>query len=104
MELLEAAQRFKRWIQEQPENMDLRKAYCQDVSRVGWADALPSRTTRWSIFAAANTALGLLTSPLTGVVGGLALSTLDTFLLDRIVKGWRPNQFIEGPLKKFTSS
>jgi hypothetical protein len=24
-------------------------------------------------------------------------------LLDKILKGWKPNQFIEGPLKQFLS-
>lgn len=36
-----------------------------------------------------------------GTVTGLALSAADTLLLDRFIKGWRPNQFIEGPLKEF---
>jgi hypothetical protein len=104
MTLLEAAEQFKRWIRDQPEDEDLRKAYCHDIARVSWADKLPSRTTRWAIFAAANTALGLLTTPVAGVVGGLALSTLDSFLVDKIIKGWRPSQFIEGPLRTFTST
>lgn len=56
---------------------------------------------RWSIFAAANLALGLATTPVAGVVGGLGLSVLDSLLLDKIVKGWRPNQFIEGELRHF---
>ena len=101
MRLLESAEKFKKWIRRRPEEADLRQEYCRSVSHVGWADKLPVKRMRWSIFAAANLALGLATTPVAGVVGGLGLSVLDSLLLDKIVKGWRPNQFIEGELRHF---
>lgn len=36
-----------------------------------------------------------------GTLGGVALSALDSFVLDRMLKGWKPNQFVEGPLRRF---
>ena len=33
-------------------------------------------------------------------VGGLTLGALDTFCLDKLISGWRPNQFIEDEVKK----
>jgi hypothetical protein len=101
MRLLESAQQFKDWIQNRPEDTDLRREYCRSISRIEWADLLPTKNIRWSIFAAANITLGLATTPIVGIVGGLGLSVLDSLLLDKIIKGWRPNQFIEGDLKNF---
>jgi len=34
---------------------------------------------------------------------GVALSAADQFLLDRLIKGWKPNQFIEDELRGFVS-
>lgn len=101
MRLLQAAERFKDWIQGRPDDADLRREYCRNISRTDWADTLPTKSVRWSVFAAANVALGLATTPTAGILGGLGLSILDSLLLDKIIKGWRPNQFIEGDLREF---
>jgi hypothetical protein len=47
--------------------------------------------------------LGATASPVAGAIAAAALSAGDAFLLDKILKGWKPNQFIEGPLKQFLS-
>ena len=36
-----------------------------------------------------------------GTATGVAISAADAFLLDRLLKGWKPNQFIDDSLKKF---
>ena len=41
------------------------------------------------------------TNPITGTAAGTALSLADSFLLDKLIKGWKPSQFIDGPLKDF---
>lgn len=101
MRLLKSAETFKDWVQGHPEDADLRREYCRSISHVDWADMLPAKSIRWSIFAAANIAVGLATTPAAGIIGGLGLNVLDSLLLDKIIKGWRPNQFIEGELRAF---
>jgi hypothetical protein len=63
-------------------------------------DGLPAKSLRWLIF----TGAGLLLGGIPGAVG-LVASTLsgasDTFLVDHLVRGWKPNQFVEGPLREF---
>jgi hypothetical protein len=44
---------------------------------------------------------GLLFSPLAGTAVGIGLSAGDSFLVDKLIKGWKPNQFVNGPLKEF---
>ena len=38
---------------------------------------------------------------LSSPVGGAALGAADSFLIDHLIKGYRPNQFVNGPLAKF---
>lgn len=91
--LVEKAERFKKWLREQDEDEHLRKAYLREVLHVEWADTLPTKTLRWLLFTAAGLPLSALAS--------VGLGAADAFLLDRVIRGWKPNQFIEGPLKDF---
>jgi len=97
-QLVSKAQKFKDWLKKQDSTEDLRKSYLQEVSHVDWADKLPPKSLRWLLFTAAGIALG---GTAIGTVVGTALSAADSFLLDKLIKGWKPNQFIEGPLKQF---
>jgi hypothetical protein len=45
--------------------------------------------------------LGAIAAPEIGIASGIALNAADYFLIDRLIKGWKPNQFIEGALKDF---
>ncbi len=97
--LIDASARFKRWLKDKDPSADLLKEYCREMSRLEWADKLPTKALRWLVFAA----LGAATATLNPLVG-LGLSAVDPFLVDRLVKGWRPNQFVEGPLRKFLAN
>lgn len=101
--LVEKGQRFQEWLVKHGNDKDLRSSYCQDVSRVDWADKLPPKSVRWLIVSAATTALGFIGGPVAGTAAATALSAADFFLLDKMLKGWKLNHFIEGPLKQFLS-
>jgi hypothetical protein len=38
-----------------------------------------------------------------GTSAGISVGAADSLLLDRLIKGWKPNQFIDGPIREFTS-
>jgi hypothetical protein len=40
----------------------------------------------------------LLPPRLLGTAAGVAISAVDSFLVDKLVKGWKPHQFIESDL------
>jgi hypothetical protein len=101
LKLVQEAQKFKEWLKKQDESADLCKEYCREVSRVDWADKLPPKTFRMLLFNAAGLAISASTSPIGGVAAGLGLSLADNFLLDKLLKGWRPDQFVNGPLRDF---
>jgi hypothetical protein len=102
IQLLPKAEKFKDWLRKQGATEDLRSAYLKEVAHLDWADKLPPKSLRWLLISAAGLGLGAaIGATAVGTAAGLALSAGDTFLLDRLLKGWKPNQFIEGPLKQF---
>lgn len=100
--LLEEAKKFKHWIRGKDVDASLLKEYYNEVTKKSWADKLPNKIARWSIFAACGIAIDLYTGGSgVGTVAGLTLSATDAFLFERIINGWKPNHFIEGPLEGF---
>lgn len=101
VKLVQQAQRFKEWLRKQSDSTELSHNYCREVSPLDWADKLPPKALRWLIMSGAGLGIDAVVGGPWGTVTGLVLSAADTLLLDRFIKGWRPNQFIEGSLKEF---
>jgi hypothetical protein len=99
--ILERAQQFKSWLSGLPDSKDLIKQYHKEVTADSWIDRLPGKSTRWMMFAAAGLGIDASGAGGVGTAAGVALSALDTFFLDRLLKGWKPHQFVEGALRKF---
>ncbi len=91
--LLKASRKFKDWLQQQEPSVSLIHEYHKALEKETWLDKLPTKAMRFLIF----TGGGLLVP----VLGSLGLSAADTFLVDRLLGGWKPNQFVNGPLKGF---
>lgn len=94
VELLESADKFRHWLREQPPDASLVRAFYQETIKDSWAEKLPTKTMRWAVFAG----LGLVVGGL-GPAAGVALGAADAFLIDKLIKGWKPHQFVEGDLK-----
>lgn len=98
LRLIESARRFKDWIAQQPDNADIAREYLQEVSRLEWADKLPPKILRWLLFSGIGGAAGFFTTPTAGAIAGAGLNAIDSFVLEQLVKGWKPNQFVEDKL------
>lgn len=92
LELLSAARKFKAWLKSKSPDESLLTAYVEDINSIGWLSRLSGKTIRYG--------LGLAAGALDPVIAA-AISAADTFLLDRIVAGWRPNQFISKKVRPF---
>jgi hypothetical protein len=90
--VLRKAREFKKWLRGQNPDANLLTEYLDGVTRESWVSTLPVKIFRY-IF---TTGVGVV-EPVSGAVA----SAIDGFLIDRLMKGWRPNQFIEGPLRNF---
>ncbi|HWY09118.1 MAG TPA: hypothetical protein VNY24_19810 [Candidatus Acidoferrales bacterium] len=99
--LVQKSRQFKDWLKQQDPSADLCKEYCREVSRLDWAEKLPPKSLRWLLVNGAGLVAGAVASPVAGAAASVGIAAADGFLLDKVLKGWRPNQFIEGPLKKF---
>ena len=66
-----------------------------------WADKLAPKGIRWLLIWLAGLAVDAVAGSHVGVAGSVGLSAADALLFDKLIKGWRPNQFIDGPLKDF---
>jgi hypothetical protein len=99
--LLAKADRFKQWVNEQAPDGDLARAYIDQVTSTSWRTGSTTKTLRFILFNAAQIAAGAAIAGPGGVVAGVALAATDSYLLDRLLTGWRPHQFVRGPLEKF---
>jgi hypothetical protein len=101
LNLLDESRKFKDWLKGASPEKGLLKEYYDAVTKQGWLDKLPNKSARFGLMTGAGIALGFITGGLAAAAGGIALGAADTFLLDRVIRGWRPNQFVEEDLKTF---
>jgi len=99
--LLGEADRFKEWVQGQPPEGDLAKAYVDEVTNCSWRTGSAVKNLRFILFNAAQIAAGAAIAGPAGAIAGVALAATDSYLLDRLLTGWRPHQFVRGPLERF---
>ncbi|HAX2143312.1 TPA: hypothetical protein JW638_004326, partial [Escherichia coli] len=92
LELLSKANKFKNWLKNKSPDKNLLSNYVDDISKTGWMGSSYGKALRYIV----STGAGII-SP----ASGLAISALDTFLLDRLSAGWKPNQFVTSKLKPF---
>lgn len=92
IELLSAARKFKVWLKSKSPDESLLAAYVEDINSIGWLNGMSGKTVRYG--------LGLVAGALDPAIGA-TISAADTFLLERLLAGWRPNQFISKKVKPF---
>jgi hypothetical protein len=96
---------FKEWVKRQPDDGDLRDQFCRELMHMSWIEKLPPKLLRFVLFNSASATISLTTTqPAVALASGLALSAFDSLLLDRILKGWRPNQFVQERLRNSAGS
>jgi hypothetical protein len=92
LRMLDKSQKFRDWAKGVNPDEKLVKEYWNEVSSKGWISKLPTKILRYIL----GTTIGAI-EPLTGH----AVSVADSFLLEKILGGWRPSHFIDRTLKPF---
>jgi hypothetical protein len=103
-QILDKAEKFREWMKNIGENKNIIQEYHNAVTSKTWIDKLPSKAFRWSFFTSAGLLLDAILTNGLGTALGLGLSLGDALLLDKILKGWSPNVFIQNELKPFAKS
>ncbi len=94
LSLLDKADNFRDWIHGLDSNSSLLHEYHDAITKDSWLGSLPIKAFKFALFQG----VGLCTTPIVGVT----LSAADTFFMDKILQGWKPSQFICGPVRQFT--
>lgn len=101
LKLLDDAQKFKEWLRKANPDEKLASEYFDAVTRDTWVDKLPTKSVRWVITTGLAAAVEAFYPTGTAMAAAQGLSLADATVLDRILKGWKPDQFVEGPLSEF---
>jgi hypothetical protein len=100
LKVLQKAKRFKEWIVKVHPDANLIQNYYEEVTKKTMLDKLPGKTTRWALFTGLGLAADAVATGGVGALAGTALGALDTFYIDKLISGWKPNQFIEDEVRK----
>lgn len=94
--LLGSASEFRKWIAVQNPNSDLIQEMLKEKTKTGWLEKVPVKAARFGVFTGAGFVADLFAPGSSAV-----LSAADAFLVDRLLKKWRPHFFVENKLRGF---
>jgi hypothetical protein len=103
LKLLDNSDRFRGWIADQPADASLLTAFYDEITKDSWVDKLPPKTIRFSIFTALGYTIDVVGAGGLGTLASLGVNAVDSFLVDRLIKGWKPHQFVNKSLKPLFS-
>ncbi|WP_438393629.1 hypothetical protein [Caballeronia sp. DA-9] len=92
LQLLSSASRFKNWITSVNIDENLVSAYMKAILSEDQVQGIKGKTLRYAL----TTGAGFM-NPVVGVLTSLA----DTFLIEKLLSGWRPNHFVAKKLDPF---
>lgn len=93
--LLDKSDKFRSWAQDTDNDKKLVTEYLTDINKMSWIEKSSTKNLRFLI----ATTWGFLEP-----VSGMAVSAIDAFYLEKVIKGWRPNHFVEKELSTFSNS
>jgi hypothetical protein len=94
--LIQKAGAFQKWLSEQNPNADLIREMLREKANSGWLESLPVKAMRFGLFTGSGMIADFF-APGASVVTG----AVDTFMVERLGKSWRPHYFVENDLRGF---
>jgi len=104
LRLVEKAQSFRSWLREQPPDATLLREYYSAVTRESWVERLPNKHLRFAIFAGIGAGIDIAIPTGLSTALGAAVGAIDTYVVDRLARGWKPNHFVDRELRSFVKS
>lgn len=98
--LLENSKKFNNWLQSQESSTTVINEYYKAISKNSWIEKLPSKTLRFTILTGTGILADTLIAGGWGTTIGVTLSLGDNFILEKLAKGWKPDQYVN-EIKKF---
>jgi hypothetical protein len=100
LKLFDKADKFKDWLVKVPEDKNIIGEYHKAVTEKTIADKLPTKAVRFAIFEAIGIGLDIFGAGGIGTAVASGLSAIDSFYIDKLLGGWKPNQFVDKTLVK----
>lgn len=98
VKLLDKADKFREWLHQEPLNANLVNDFYKQTTEKTWVEKLPNKITRFSLFAAAGLVADITLTGGLATAAGMGAGVIDGFFLDKLLRGWTPNQFINDGL------
>lgn len=98
IKLLEEGVKFRDWVGKIKDDKSLIGEYHKEVLNKSVLDKLPGKTARFVFFEGVGIIADIMGAGGAGKVAATGLAGLDTFYLDKLIKGWRPNQYIDNSI------
>ncbi|MCW7494672.1 hypothetical protein ND861_18610 [Leptospira sp. 2 VSF19] len=92
--------KFKKWLNTQENDQDILDSYHSEIIKEDYLSKLPDKVYRWIFFGITGLILEKFLPGKVGMVTGVGLSIADNFFVDKLMSGWRPNQFVKDYLIK----
>lgn len=99
IKLVQKSRKFKKWKQSLHPDSSLIQEYYKEVTSGSWVEKLPGKAARFSFFTGSGILLDAALPTGIGTAAGLTLGSIDSFVIDRILRGWKPNQYIDNILR-----
>lgn len=100
LRLIDRADKFRGWLKGLPPSVDILSEFHSEVARETNLEKLPGSTLRFTLFTGGGVAVDAVAgSGGIGTAAGVALSAFDTFVVTNLLRGWRPNVFVEDTKK-----
>jgi hypothetical protein len=101
--ILYKGRKFKGWLETRNPDESLIAEYFDGIAKTSWLETLPAKAFRWVTTGGLGIAAAAAFSPVEGALAGLGIGAIDMFLVDRLLRGWRPDQFVDATLAQFVA-
>jgi hypothetical protein len=94
LKLIDETAKFRSWLCGHPPEADIVKEFHRAVSKDTRLGKFPAKAARFAVFTGPGVALDVMGAGGIGTITGVALSAIDSFVMDGLLRGWRPNHFV----------
>lgn len=91
---IDKSDKFRHWLEGLPPNADIIAEYNAAIAREGVFEGTVPSVARFAFFTGAGVAADLALTGGVGTIAGVSLGLFDHLLVQKVVRGWRPNVFV----------
>ena len=98
LKIVGKGRKFRAWLQSDVIDEEILREYYAKLSEKNWLDKLPNKAARFVIFQGAGAIFDGVGSLGLGGITAAAVNLADSFFIDKLLQGWKPNQYVDRDL------